>query len=473
MRLFCGAIIFIHNYIKGERGDGRTFAENHNYYPMYAFLISFWELMLSMAPYLLLGFGIAGVLHAFVPVRAYHRFLARPGFRSVLNATLLGIPLPLCSCGVLPTTVSLRRSGASRGACTSFLITTPQTGVDSILATYSLLGLPFAIIRPVAALVTGVFGGLLTDRLFRNQRFADEDGRHAASAGGCGGDESNEGLSFLGKCRKALTYAFGELLEDVGKWLLIGLVAAALITTLVPDGFFEVFRQWPLLNMLLVLALAIPMYVCATGSIPIALSLMLKGMTPGAAFVLLMAGPAINAASLLVVERAFGRKQAAVYLTSIVAGALAFGLAMDYLLPGAWFIGAAQQAAGGAGVHGGAGAWLQPACAALLTLLLARALWRRRFAKKAGGNEAACTAGCTERRPKAGDGGRTLLLTVRGMRCRHCANNVTEALMKVDGVASVEVELATGKVVVTGEADAVPEETIIRNEIEKAGYSAE
>lgn len=133
------------------------------------FLSSLWAIVLDMAPYLLLGFFIAGLLYAFVPQTLIAKHMARPGFRSVLNATLLGIPLPLCSCGVIPTTVGLRRAGVSRGACTSFLISTPQTGVDSILATYSVLGLPFAIVRPIAALVTGIFGGLATDRLFSKE----------------------------------------------------------------------------------------------------------------------------------------------------------------------------------------------------------------------------------------------------------------------------------------------------------------
>lgn len=296
---------------------------------MSAFLHSLWGLTLSMSPYLLLGFFIAGVLHAFVPARLYVRHLSRPGFRSVLNAALLGVPLPLCSCGVLPTTIGLRRSGASRGACTAFLITTPQTGVDSILATYSLLGLPFAVVRPLAALVTGLAGGVVTDHLLP----AQSEEAVIATSEAC----KHTHTSFLQRLVEALRYAFVELLQDVGKWLVVGLVAAALITVAVPADFFDALQAYPAANMLLVLLLAVPMYLCATGSIPIALSLVAKGLTPGAAFVLLMAGPAINVASMLVVNKAFGVRQTVCYLLSIVAGALAFGLAIDYLLPAAWF----------------------------------------------------------------------------------------------------------------------------------------
>lgn len=340
---------------------------------MISFFSSFWMLTLSMAPYLLLGFGIAGLLYAFVPAGAYERFLSRPGFRSVVNATLLGIPLPLCSCGVLPTAVSLRRSGASRDACMSFLIATPQTGVDSIFATYSLLGLPFALLRPVAALITGVAGGVVTDRLFRGEGVPAYAGKSVSDVGH---------LSFYAKCRRAVVYGFGELVDDVGRWLFVGLMVAALITVGVPDGFFSSLQEYPLLNMLLVLLLAVPMYVCATGSIPIALSLMLKGMTPGAAFVLLMAGPAINVASMLVVNRAFGRKQTVIYIVTIVVGALAFGLLIDYILPSEWFLVYGGITEHGAGCRNGGASWWQIATGVLFMVLLLRALYNRYFGKK-------------------------------------------------------------------------------------------
>lgn len=420
---------------------------------MNSFLTSFWSLTISMAPYLLLGFGIAGVLYVFVPTRAYNRYLARPGFRSVLNATLLGIPLPLCSCGVLPTAVSLRRSGASRGACTSFLIATPQTGIDSIFATYSLLGLPFALLRPAAALITGVAGGLVTDRLLRG-----EETCAVSAAGDTSADYPT--LSFFAKCRKAVKYAFCELLEDVGRWLFVGLIVAALITAAISDGFFASLQQYPLLNMLLVLLLAIPMYICATGSIPIALSLMLKGMTPGAAFVLLMAGPAINVASMLVVNKAFGRKQSIVYLVTIVTGALTFGLLTDYVLPAEWFLPNSAMTAHGADCHTGGASWWQIAIGVAFMVLLVRAMYKRYFGKtKVQDTKLTSYAIVT--------------LKINGMRCRHCVQNVTEAIRSLPFVGKADVDLQTGTAHITLNTYAPDAESMIRKEIEKAGYTTE
>ena len=182
----------------------------------------------EMAPYLLLGFFIAGILRVFVPRSLYTKHLARPGMKSVVKAAALGVPLPLCSCGVIPTTVGLRREGASNGACTSFLIATPQTGVDSIAATYSLMGLPFAIVRPVAALFTAIFGGWLV------QKYAHED-KEAVANVTCGDScchSPGENKSLVGKLKEAFSYAFVEMMEDVGKWLVVGLLIAALITAI-------------------------------------------------------------------------------------------------------------------------------------------------------------------------------------------------------------------------------------------------
>ena len=280
------------------------------------------HLINEMSPYLLLGFFLAGVMYAFLPQRYYGHFLGRRNFGSVVNAALFGIPLPLCSCGVIPTAMSLRKEGASKGATVSFLIATPQTGVDSIIATYSLMGLPFAIVRPLAALVTALFGGALTNA-------ADKD--DAAGRSRCceGVPEEHRGL--VARMLEALKYAFVEMMEDIGKWLVGGIVIAGLITVFIPDGWFTIFQGNTLASMLLVLAIAMPMYVCATGSIPIAVALMLKGLTPGAALVLLMAGPACNFASMLVVRKVLGMKTTLLYMLSIVIGAVGFGFLVDYL----------------------------------------------------------------------------------------------------------------------------------------------
>lgn len=350
------------------------------------------HLINEMSPYLLLGFFIAGVMHAFIPGQYYARYLARPNFRSVLNAALLGIPLPLCSCGVIPTAMSLKREGASHGAVVSFLIATPQTGIDSIAATYSLLGLPFAIIRPFAALVTAMFGGTLANHCTPAQPQDDEEETSCCccheekkpepshSCCCCHEEETpaktdccccheeeppaktdccccheeetpaktdccchhddaaaTASPSFFDKMKVAIRYAFVDMMGDIGKWLIIGLVIAGLITVFVPDSAFAVFKDNTLLSMLLVLVISIPMYVCATGSIPIAVALMMKGLTPGAAFLLLMAGPAANMASVLVIRHRLGTSTLVAYLTAIIGGAVLFGLGIDYLLPRTWF----------------------------------------------------------------------------------------------------------------------------------------
>ena len=230
-------------------------------------------LLNEMSPYLLLGFLIAGVLHAFVPGRFYARYLSRNDFRSVACAALFGVPLPLCSCGVIPTAMAMRREGASRAATVSFLIATPQTGVDSIVATASVLGIPFAVIRPLAAFVTALAGGWAVNRLTRTET----DGVHASA------EDADIPLRGGRRAVEALRYGFIDMMQDIGRWLVLGLLVAGLITILVPDDFFASFADRPLLNLFIVLLFSIPMYLCATGSIPIAAALMLKGLSPGAA----------------------------------------------------------------------------------------------------------------------------------------------------------------------------------------------
>ena len=335
-----------------------------------------WVLVCEMAPYLLLGFLLAGLMHEFVPKSLSRRYLSGRSMKSVLWAALFGVPLPLCSCGVIPTAMGLRREGAGKGATIAFLIATPQTGVDSIVATYSLMGLPFALIRPLVAMVTAVMGGWLVNATDNEilavrspqkheeehhgcccREHHEEEHSHDCCCGKhheeehhdcCCGKHHEEKHSHGCCCGEhkrniwhrlwdAMTYAFVEMMGDIGKWLLVGLAVAGIITALVPDTWFAVFQGNSLLSILFVLLLSIPMYLCATGSIPIAVALMLKGLTPGAALVLLMAGPASNAASIVVIRKELGWRTLLVYLSSLVLGAVVFGLAIDLLLPEAWF----------------------------------------------------------------------------------------------------------------------------------------
>lgn len=345
----------------------------------------------EMSPYLLLGFLLAGLMHAFIPGRYYTRYLSKPTLGSVINAAIFGIPLPLCSCGVIPTAMSLRKEGASRGAVTSFLIATPQTGIDSIIATFSLMGIPFAVIRPIAALITAVLGGWMVNTFvsLRDRRAhremaegtivkteetgtctchchchenkaesccpeGDSDGHHHhhhhsgehhhhsshhrhsshhhhSSSASCHCHDRKIPNTIGGKIVEALRYAFLDMMSDIGKWLVIGLVVAGLITIYVPDEVFTIFKDNTMASMILVLIISIPMYLCATGSIPIAVVLMLKGLTPGAALVLLMAGPACNMASILVIRKGLGFRTLVIYILSIVIGAVFFGCLIDWL----------------------------------------------------------------------------------------------------------------------------------------------
>lgn len=384
------------------------------------YILPLLNLLNEMAPYLLLGFLIAGILHAFVPRRVYANYLAKNDLQSVVLAALFGVPLPLCSCGVIPTAMSMRREGASKGAVVSFLISTPQTGVDSIAATASLLGLPFALLRPLAAFVTALFGGGLT------AAFSRESALPAVQA-----DTAPVRLSFVQKCRAALHYGFVEMMQDIGKWLVMGLVAAGLITVLLPNGFFAAYSDRPLANILLVLALSVPMYICATGSIPIAAALMLKGLSPGAALVLLMAGPATNLAAILVIGRVLGRKTLVLYLAAIVAGAVGFGLVTDHLLPREWF--APAFAAPGAACHAAGVVWWKAASGALFVLLLAAAFIRKYRPKKSKVMQNS--------------------YRIKGMMCNHCKAHVEESLALVEGVITVRVDLAAGVAQVDGTAD--------------------
>lgn len=353
-------------------------------------------LITGMSPYLLLGFLLAGLMHAFVPGKFYTKYLSRKSFRSVLNAALLGIPLPLCSCGVIPTAMSLRKEGASKGAVVSFLIATPQTGVDSIIATFSLMGLPFAIVRPIAALFTAIFGGVIVDKAEPEKKcccHSEEKNTeehsccchshkeeaehvchcHSEEKKGEGSCHCHSHKSFFTKIKEALTYAYVDMMEDIGKWLVIGLVVAAAITVLVPTEYFAVFQGNTLASMLLVLCIAMPMYLCATGSIPIAVALMMKGLTPGAALVMLMAGPACNFASMLLIRRSLGLRTMLVYILSIVLGAVAFGYLIDMLQFSGMvdFLYQLKEVHSCHEEHAGVFSWI---CTGLLLLLLVNAL---------------------------------------------------------------------------------------------------
>lgn len=442
----------------------------------------------EMSPYLLLGFLLAGLMHAFIPEGWFTKYLSGNTVRSVVNAAIFGVPLPLCSCGVIPTAMSLRREGASKGAVVSFLIATPQTGVDSIFATYSLMGLPFAVVRPVAALLTAVLGGTLVtmgEKVETAEPSPSTGPLHAEAEGhaacgcscGCEDDGATHGKTFWHRCVEALKFGFVEMMEDIGKWLVVGLIVAGLITVLVPDSFFEVFKDSTLLSMLLVLCISVPMYICATGSIPIAVALMMKGLTPGAALVMLMAGPACNVASILVINKVLGRRTLVRYLTAIVGGSILFGVGIDHLLPRTWFT--SHLLTTHACCHESAG-WFEWTCTAVLALLLLNVL-RMKLT-----HQSACSCGhdhaghhhchdghcdcsssaSSDQEEKSSCETRTYV--VKGMNCNHCRVNAEKVISSVKGVERVSVDLQSGVATVVGEGI---DDDEVRQAVESIGFS--
>ena len=285
---------------------------------------------LDMSPYLLLGLFFAGLLHILFKKETITRHLGGQRFSSVVKASALGVPLPLCSCGVIPTALHLRKSGASRGATVSFLISTPQTGIDSMLATYGMMGPVFAIFRPIAAFVMGICGGV-TSNLMQKEPIKMKEMADCSCDSSCSTTET-PATTVWGKLKKGLRYAFVEFLDDISIQLLVGFILAALITWLVPDTFFEKFIGNDLLGMVVIILIGIPLYVCATASIPIAVSLMMKGLSPGGAFVFLAVGPATNAATIFMIANAMGRKTAILYVTSITVLSIVFGIVFNTLL---------------------------------------------------------------------------------------------------------------------------------------------
>ncbi|MFI3264897.1 MAG: permease [Rikenellaceae bacterium] len=387
----------------------------------------------AMSPYLLLGFFVAGLLHVYTPKATFTKYLSKKGFKSVFLSTLFGVPLPLCSCGVIPTAMSLKKEGASDGATVAFLIATPQTGVDSILATYGLLGLPFAIIRPIVAFVVAIVGGLLVDGVT-----GDDLGEGKSAQGSASQNVSSKKLGFV----DVFKYGFVDMLQDLGKWLSIGLLIAAAVTVFVPNSLFELFNEYYLLNILVVLLLSVPMYVCSTGSIPIALSLLLVGVSPGAALVFLMAGPATNVATLAVVKKVLGLKITLIYLATIILGAIVFALFIDLVLPVEWFTYKLAALSGDA--HNCGAAWWQVGSSILFVVLLVNA-----YVLKLIYGSSHTHSYEIEDEVEV-DANKVQKFKVEGMRCNHCRANVEKAIATLEGVTFVSVDLASGDVEVHG-----------------------
>lgn len=341
-------------------------------------LMAFWTTLCEMAPYLLFGFLVAGILYVFISPRTVERHLGGSGLWPVFKASLFGVPLPLCSCSVIPVTTSLRTHGASKAASLAFLLSTPQTGVDSIAATYALLGPVFAVFRPLAALIIGFIGGAVTAVL-------DKDPKVNGTMPRCQ-DECCTGSAIKTHALiRMLRYAFITLPADIGKPLLGGIVVAALMNAIIPDNYFAEKLGTGIWPMVVMMAIGIPMYVCATASVPVALALMMKGVSPGAALVFLMTGPATNAAGVMTIWKIMGRRTAVIYLVTIAVTALASGWLLDALFTMPAIAHAHAEHTG----HMALPAWANAASGIALVAIIAWAYVAPRLSRKA---DACCSA---------------------------------------------------------------------------------
>ncbi|MBT4333870.1 MAG: SO_0444 family Cu/Zn efflux transporter [Candidatus Cloacimonetes bacterium] len=404
-----------------------------------------WKTYISIAPYLFLGLVFAGLLHVVFKKDFVAKHLGKNNFFSVIKAAILGVPLPLCSCGVIPTALFLRKKKASKGATLSFLISTPQTGVDSIVATYGMMGPIFAIFRPLAAFVTGIVGGLVTnfvenkdepDTLIVEEKFECDT---------CDVEEPHS-HTVIERITSGFKYAFIDFLDDITIQLIIGIIIAGFISFIIPDNFFADFGGEGFMGMLLMIAVGIPLYVCATASIPIAVSLILKGISPGAAFVFLVVGPATNAATIALISRALGKKLIAIYLIVIAVFALLGGFLLNYIFG---VVGKPDMLMMH---HHNDVSLFSKILIAIFSALMILSIVRKTRNKI--------------RKPELGDEMPNKTFLIEGMTCNHCAANVKDSLFKIEGVQEVKINLEKKNAVVDGDYDS--EE--VKAAIIKAGY---
>jgi uncharacterized membrane protein YraQ (UPF0718 family)/copper chaperone CopZ len=400
---------------------------------MMLLILNIWNVWVELAPWLLLGALVSGVIHVFLPTDFVRRHLTGRG--SIAKAVALGVPLPLCSCGVIPAGLGLKKDGASDGAAVGFLISTPQTGVDSVLVAAAFLGWPFALFKVVAAAITGMTGGLLTAYMGGESKpWGDAESASTVH-------ESRDFMSGVAHAE--------DLIRSIWGWLVFGVVASGVITTFVPTDGLSTLSAWgPVVTMVLILLVSLPLYVCATASVPIAASLVAGGMPTGAALVFLMAGPATNLATIGAIFRAFGGRILVIYLGTIIVGSVGLGMLYDAILP---------TTLTDAMSHGPHTAWWAVISAVLLLVLLLRYAigdmmgWfnKRKLAKA----------------PVAAS---RLVVGVNGMTCGGCVAGLERKLNAAEGITMVSVSLEPGQAIVEGSL----EQAEVVALIEAAGYTA-
>jgi len=408
------------------------------------FLLEIWSLCLQMSPFLLMGMFVSGLISMFVNSRLILKHIGSKNFLSILKSTVLGIPVPLCSCGVIPVAATLRDSGASKGSTVSFLVSTPQTGVDSIFLTYGMLGPVFALFRPLAAFVSGIFSGMVINS------FDDDTHHHLPDPD----DAPNDKKPLIERLYSGLSYGFLTLPSDIVVPLFQGLIIAAAIAIIIPPDFIaEKFSTSSYIMLFMMLAVSLPIYVCATASIPIAVALMAKGVTAGAVFVFLMAGPATNASSIAVVKNILGRKTMAHYLFLISSTAVLFGFILDS------FITIGLPAVSSSSHTHADDSYISLFFTILFVLILLNAYTHKLKGgiPKPDGNENIID-GSQDR----------LSIRIDGMTCSHCRESVESAVYSCSGVESTSVDLLKGLVFVIG-SDL--DESAIKDKIKSRGFS--
>ena len=375
-------------------------------------LNNLWMMISEFAPYLILGFFISGLLSEFLTVDLVQKYLGSNSLFSVFLASLLGVPIPLCSCGVIPVSAYLSKHGASKGSVTSFLISTPQTGVDSIFITYAMLGPIFAIYRPIIAFVSGILGGTFVHIYDdRKKNIVDE-----SCNDDCCDDESKS------KIYNIFNYGFVKLPMDIAGPLIFGLVLSSLMLVVVPANYFDMFGSG-IVGMLIMLVLGLPTYVCATASVPIAFALHSSGFSMGAVLVFLMSGPATNIATMSVIYKILGKKNLLIYLASIVICSIGFGLLFDFIFPGLSIEDSGYE------VNHILGSSLELILSLSLIVILFNALRIKYFSKK-----------------------KSIILNknelyIEGMTCNHCVSSVKKSLEKLDGIGDIDIDLVSGHLI--------------------------
>ena len=302
-------------------------------------LASAWEVLENSALFMIAGFAIAGLIKVFLPFSVVRGRLSGGGMGPVARAAIIGVPLPLCSCSVIPTAMTLRKMGASKGATSAFLISTPESGVDSIAISYALLDPIMTVFRPLAAFLIAFPAGAL-ETLFGEKEgpslAADPGHDHDDCEDNCKSSSHatngiNGATGFTEKLSQGLRYAFGDLFNDMAGWMAVGLIAGGALNVFIPEGFFTGLPGGGFTIMLVMLAVGLPMYICASASTPIAAAMIMKGLSPGAALVFLLAGPATNIGSMALIRRFMGGRALFIYITAISVCSIVLGLALDSL----------------------------------------------------------------------------------------------------------------------------------------------